>query len=612
MIRDRDYQIQAVDSIWDYFREHSVGNPIIAMPTGTGKSIVIARFLQSVFSAYPTQKIMILTHVKELIQQNYEKLMMVWQFAPAGIYSAGLKQHETNKSIIFAGIASVAKKWALFGHIDLVMIDEVHLVSPSESTMYQVFIQNLLLVNPYLRVIGLTATPWRLGHGHLTDPVVNVDKSETQSLFSDVCFDITGVEAFNRLIAEGYLIPLIPRRTRTTLNVDNVHTKGGEFIESELQEAVDKDEITMAALQEAIELGKDRQKWLVFASGTDHADHISDMLNDLGIVSSCVHSKRDGRDEAIADFKAGRIRAIVNNNVLTTGFDEPGIDMIVVLRPTASPVLWVQMLGRGTRPVFIPGFNLDTIKGRIDSVAASSKHNCLVLDYAGNTKRLGPINDPVIPKKKGEKGGTAPIKECPICGSLVHIKAKICNGINISGEECDHEFTFDNKIEEQASDGVLIRGDFPVMEIFAVDHIVAKKHTKIGRPSMVMVSYYCGRRRFSEYVCPEHTNYAGQRAKVWWRERSKNTMPKTTDELLAVIKTITPATHLRVWMNRQYPEIMKACFDGTAFGATEMAGYDTGPTVEVEANSDKAVIAGYMDKLKDPRAPSYADDEIPF
>lgn len=614
VIRDRDYQIEAVESIWNYFKFNG-GNPVIAMPTGTGKSIVIARFLQGVYRYYPSQKIMILTHVKELIQQNYEKLMSVWNFAPAGIYSAGLNQRTHNRPITFAGIASVAKKASLFGHIDLVMIDEAHLVSPTEATMYQTFIGSLRAINPNLKVIGLTATPWRLGHGHITDPVTKEGHEPIPSLFSDVCFDITGVDAFNRLIAEGYLIPLIPRKTKTQLDVAGVHMRGGEFIESELQDAVDRDETTRAALNEAIELGHNRNKWLIFASGTDHADHVADMLNYLGVPTGCVHSKREGRDQTIKDFKAGKLRALVNNNVLTTGFDEPGIDMIVVLRPTASTVLWVQMLGRGTRPLFVPGFDLDTIEGRLASIAASSKQNCLVLDYAGNTKRLGPINDPVIPKKKGERPGEAPVKECPICGNYVHASARICPGIRLdTGLQCGHEFPLTNKLKDQAGTEALIIGDIPKVEVFAVDHVTIKKHTKADRPPMVMLTYYCGNRSFNEFVCVEHKDYAYRKAVQWWRERSKDPVPKSTDELMLVIKHLKMATHLRIWMKKPYPEILATCLDGTAFGHTERADYDEGPTIDLQASgpTPPANVRAFMQKMRDEPGMVIDNDGIPF
>lgn len=602
MIRDRSYQTEAVQSIWTYFGSQ-YGNPVVAMPTGTGKSIVIARFLQSVFAAYPRQKVLILTHVKELIQQNYEKLMMVWEMCPAGIYSAGLNQRDVHKPIIFGGIASVAKRHVEFGHVDLVIIDEAHLVSPTEATMYQTFIRGLMITNPLLKVIGLTATPWRLGHGHITDPVVKPNGDEEPSLFSDVCFDITGIEAFNRLIAEGFLIPLVPKATGTVLSVDGVHMRGGEFIEKELQTAVDKDELTYAALKEAMELGHDRHKWLIFASGVDHADHIGDMLNSLGIATGVVHSKREGRDRTIADFKAGRLRAVVNNNVLTTGFDDPEIDMIICLRPTASSVLWVQMLGRGTRPLYAPGYDLNDVGGRLDSIAAGGKRNCLVLDYAANTKRLGPINDPVVPRRKGQKGGDAPVKECPVCHCYVHASLRWCDGEMPDGSKCAHEFTFETKLKQGASSDDLIKGDMPIVEVFEVDYVTVSRHDKLGVPPMAKVSYYCGFQAFNEFVCIEHQNFAGRKARQWWKARSNDPAPETTADMLEAIPKLAQPSHLRVWINKKYPEIMSVCFDGTAFGTKEPSDSYEPPKVEGYANESTPAAAG--------KSYEY-DDDIPF
>jgi DNA repair protein RadD len=577
MIYDRPYQTEAVQSIWDYFRSNT-GNPLVAMPTGTGKSIVIARFLQSVYPLYPNQRVLMLTHVKELIQQNYNKLMAVWSQAPCGIFSAGLNQKVHNRPITFAGVASIAKKAELFGHIDLVLIDEAHLVSPSETTMYRKFLAELLKTNPYLKIIGFTATPWRLGHGRLIDPVVNKDGIEVPSIFTDFCFDITGLEAFNRLIAEGYLIPLIPKRTKTLLSVDGVHMRGGEFIESELQTAVDKDEITYEALKEAMELGYERRKWLIFAAGTEHADHIAEMLNSLGVSTGVVHSKTEGRDETLRSYDRGELRAVVNCNCLTTGFDQPDIDMIICLRPTASAVLWCQLLGRGTRPFFAKGYDLNTIDGRLAAIKASVKHNTLVLDYAGNTRRLGPINDPLIPKRKGEKGGEAPVKCCECCDTWNHASVRFC-------VHCGHEFLFETKLKFKASSDELIKGDMPITEVFKVDHITINKHTKINTPDMMRISYYCGLNKFDEYVCPEHTNYAANKAARWWSARSRNPMPRNTDEAIALADRLPHATHIRVWINKQYPEIMAYCFDGTAFGTQEMS--DSVPEVTTLAKVAK-------------------------
>jgi DNA repair protein RadD len=582
-MKARDYQTFAVDSVFSYFSAKH-GNPLIAMPTGTGKSVVIALFLRMVYQAWPMQKVLVLTHVKELIEQNHAKLKALWPEAPAGVYSAGLGKRDTKDRIIFAGVGSVAKRAEAFGKVDLIMIDECHLVSPSEQTMYQSFIAALKVTNPLLKVIGLTATPWRLGHGKLIDD---------GGLFTDICCDMTSMDAFNWLIHEGYLVTLVPKRTTTMLDVDGVHMRGGEFIASELQGAVDKRHVTEAAVKEMIELGSDRHSWLVFCAGVEHAEHTSDLLNDYGITCAAVHSKMTGRDEKIRDWKAGKLRALTNNNVLTTGIDHPHLDLIGMLRPTASPVLWVQMLGRGTRPVYADGFDVSTKAGRLGAIQHSTKRNCLVLDFARNTRRLGPINDPVIPRKKGDKGGEAPVKLCEHCGIYNHASVRICS-------HCGSPFPeVQLKIQASAGTEQLIKMDVPVVERTKVDHVTLSLHTKTGRPTMVRVMYYCGLRTYSEFVCVEHDSYAGRKAREWWQQHAKHiNMPATSMEMIECASDITMPTHLEVWTNKKYPEIMRKCFDGTNFGT--------------EASTTQAPGVSKYQKSERAATVDFEDDDIPF
>lgn len=588
MIEARSYQIEAVQSIYNYFASNT-GNPVIAMPTGTGKSVVIAMFLKSVYEQYANQKILVLTHVKELIDQNHKKLKSLWKYAPSGVYSAGLGKKDSNAMITFAGIGSVAKKAALFGKVDLIIIDEAHLVSPNESSMYQRFLGDLKTKNPYLKVIGLTATPWRLGQGKIIDPVQKRDGELEPSIFTDFCFDITGIEAFNRLIAEGFISTLIPKSTRTKLDVDGVHIRNGDFIAGELQNAVDKTEITIKAVKEAIELGENRKSWLVFTAGVDHCIHTAEILNDFGIPAIAIHSKLSNteRDEGLLKFKSGYYRAAVNNNILTTGFDHPEIDLILCLRPTMSTVLWVQMLGRGTRP-------------------APGKENTLVLDFAANTKRLGPINDPVVPRKKGSGTGEAPVKECPVCLTINHASVKNCVGFLRDGSKCPHEFVFETKLKQIASSEQLIKGDVPKVEVFAIDHITYSRHEKIDRPAMIKVSYYCGLRMFNEFVCPEHDGYALKKAREWWQARIDMRLPDNAEEALDMVGELKVPTHLRVWVNKKYPEILATCFDGSAFGTQEISDAYEIPTTEKIVYNKKQTVTNISENI------SENNDEIPF
>jgi DNA repair protein RadD len=593
------YQYEAVDCIFDYFGTH-YGNPLVAMPTGTGKSVVIATFLERVFRLYPQSKVLNLTHVKELIQQNYMKLLNLWPGAPAGINSAGLGKRDIHHRIIFAGIGSVAKHAASFGHVDLILIDEADLVSEDEAAMYRVFIAQLKAMNPFLKVVGFTATPFRTGLGLLTEG----------TLFTDICFDITGMESFNRLIHEGYLCPLITKRTQTVLNTDGVKMRGGDFISKDLQQAVDREEITEAACREAIELASDRQHWLVFCAGVEHALNTAAILNSLGISAIAIHSKMKGkeRDDAIRDWKAGKYKAAVNNNILTTGIDFPAIDLILMLRPTMSARLWIQMLGRGTRCVYAPGFDLSSFEERIRAIELGGKRNTLVLDYAGNIRRLGPINDPVIPRKKGEKGGDAPIRICDRCGMYNHASYRYCGGKKPDPDPvegyCGAQFEIKNKLHFTASEEAVIKGEMPVTEVFRVDHITYAEHLKQGAKPGMRVTYYCGLRRFSEFVLLEHENaYASRKARNWWRERSDLAAPLATAQALERAHELKTPTHLRVWINKQYPQIMSCCYDGTAFGTESVKDSDPGPSFDVKASRAQASETANQ---------ALEDDDIPF
>lgn len=522
----RPYQEHAVQSIWSYFSTND-GNPVIALPTGTGKSVVIAEILRRAFAQCPDQRVLKLTHVKELLSQNMEKLLTLWPTAPAGIHSAGLKRRDLHHAILFCGIASIAKKAAQLGKIDLVLIDECHLVSPNSETMYRSFLQELRAVNPLLKVIGFTATPYRLGLGPLTEG----------GIFTDVCFDLTGRDAFNQLVADGYLAPLITKKTAQELDISAVHMQGGEFVQKELQAAVDRASVTDAAVQEMLYYGKYRDHWLVFASGVEHAVHVADCLNYYGIPAAALHSNcsSEERDQIINDFKSGKLRAVTNNNILTTGFDFPGIDMISVLRPTASTNLWVQMLGRGTRP-------------------AENKDNCLVLDFAGNTRRLGPVNDPVLPRRKGEKcGGQAPVRICDNCGCYQHAAARAC-------DVCGFEFPRNHKLATTAYTEEVMAKSEPQIEEFKVDKVSYSVYQKPGKPQSMQATYFCGLRMFREWVCLEHGGYAGKKAREWWAARSSDEPPVTSVEAAQVADALPVPSSIKVWINTKYPEIIDYAF----------------------------------------------------
>lgn len=564
---DRWYQDEAVDKLFEYFDTHGgtapdgspvEANPLIALPTGTGKSFVIGKFLQRVFSVFPGTRVIMSTHVKELIEQNAKQLQRIWPNAPLGVYSAGLKQKDFIQPIVFGGVKSMVRGVdehgkSLFGFRDLMIIDEAHLVGPSADSSYGELILMLKAINPYLKIIGLSATTYRLGMGLLTNGPI----------FTDIAYDLCNIAGFSRLIAEGYLCPIFPKKTNIELDVSDVGMSStGDFNDSALQAAVDKDDITYEALTEVVQLGMQRRSWLIFASGIEHAEHIAEMLRStFGVTAAAVHSKMPAkqRDDIIAAFKRGELRCIVNKDILTTGFDHPPIDLIAMLRPTMSTGLWVQMLGRGTRP--FDWYALDA-RQQVEFAAFAGfvKHHCLVLDFAGNTRRLGPINDPVIPKPKGQgKPGDAPVKICSNdntknktgCGAYNHTTAREC-------DVCGEEFTFKQNIVGNASNEELLRSDLPVVEYFDILRVVYSPHlSRSSGKSSIKVSYFTADfRTFYEWVTVEGDGFAKKRGRDWFRQRAPVEPPETNSEILVNAAYLRTPRRIRVWLNKKNPEVL--------------------------------------------------------
>lgn len=492
VIKLRDYQQASIDALVDYFM-HNDGNPLVVLPTGAGKSHVIAAFVKLVMG-YPNQRVMMLTHVKELIEQNYLKLMEHWEFAPAGVYSAGLKSRDKHDDIIFAGIQSVHKKAFEFGRFDLIVIDECHLISPNANTMYRRFIDDQKRINPYLKLVGLTATPFRTSSGDIT--------TSEGALFDAIAYEKPMIE----LINEGYLSPLVSKRTVTEIDLSGVHSRGGEFINKELQAATDKEAITQAAVQEIIGYGRDRKAWLIFCAGVDHAIHVKDELVANGITAAVVTGNTPNleREQILNDYKSGAIRAISNCDVLTTGFDAPNTDLIALLRGTQSPGLYVQMVGRGTR-------------------LAENKANCLVLDFAGNVMRHGPVDQvrPWTPSK--HQKGEAPSKVCNntlengvVCNTIAAASAKKC-------AVCGFEFPFETKpAHEASSNNSAIMSTESLIATVEVSGAFFNLHYKRDadpeiNPPTLRVTYLSGiRSHHKEWVAIFHNGFAKNKAVSWW------------------------------------------------------------------------------------------------
>lgn len=518
----RPYQRQAVDSIPAYFAEHG-GNPLVVIPTAGGKSLIMATFVREALAAWPDTRVLIVTHVKELISQNFAEMVAVWPAAPAGIYSAGIGLRQINAQVLFCGIQSIHKRAYELQRVDLVLIDEAHLIPRTSDTMYRRFLRDLGELNPYLKVVGFTATPYRLDSGML--------HKGPDALFDEICYEISVRE----LIDQGYLAPVITLATQTELDVAGVGTRGGEFIPGQLEAAVDRPDVTAAAVGEIVKLGDDRRSWLVFGSGVKHCEHIAAEIRQHGIRAACIFGDTapELRKLLVDDFKAGRLRCLCSMGVLTTGFNAPGIDLLAMLRPTKSTGLYVQIVGRGTR-------------------IAPGKNNCLVLDFAGNIKRHGPI-DAVDPKAPSKGDGEAPVKACPECDAYVHASACTC-------EHCSHEFPpTELKITAQASTAPIL--STMAVQWVPVDRVDYSRHAKPGKPDSLRVTYHAGLLSYREWTCFEHPGFAREKACKWWIRRAPGvSVPSTIEEALANSHALAKPIEIAVRQAGRYSEIVGARF----------------------------------------------------
>lgn len=517
MLTLRPYQQAAITAIYGYFQTHT-GNPLVVIPTAGGKSLVMASFIEGVLKAWPDQRILIVTHVRELIAQNHAEMIGLWPEAPAGIYSAGLGKREAQARILFAGIQSIHRRAGEIGHADLVLIDEAHLIPGKSSTMYRRFLDALKAINPALTVIGLTATPFRLDCGMLHEG--------QNALFTDIAYEAP----IRELIDAGYLSPLVSKQPATRLDVSKVGSRAGDFIARDLAAAVDQDAITRAAVTEIIAHGRDRKSWLAFCSGVEHACHVAEEFGRQGIRCRTIFgdTPKDERDAILAAFKRGEIRALASMGVLTTGFNAPGVDLIALLRPTQSAGLYVQMVGRGTR-------------------LASGKENCLVLDFAGNVRRHGPI-DLVRPKRPGDGGGgEAPTKVCPDCDSIIALSATEC-------PDCGYVLPArEVKIAPTAATLPVLS---PKQQWLPVTGVSYSCHDKAGGRPSLKVTYSSGLATYSEWVCLEHQGYARQKAAEWWRKRAPGCpVPLSVDEALAQTSRLAHPSDISVRPSGRYLEI---------------------------------------------------------
>ena len=560
----RSYQREAVDAVYAHLRGHD-DNPCIVLPTASGKTPVMATICKDAVGRW-NGRVLILAHVKELLEQTVAHLHDIApeMWMQVGLYSAGLKSRDIEHPIIVAGIQSVYKRACDLGAFDLIMVDECHRISTEGDSMYRSLLADMQVINPLVRVIGLTATPFRMKSGMICAP---------ENFLNIICYEI-GVK---ELIRDGYLCKLVTKSGRQKADTSGLHVRAGEFIASETEALMDQDALVESACAEIAEYTRERKSCLVFASGIKHGRHVAEVLcrrtgADVGEVYG--ESLSFERDRQLQKFREGKLKYMVNVNVLTTGFDAPNIDCIALVRPTMSPGLYYQMVGRGFR-------------------LHPDKENCLVLDFGGNVLRHGPVDQIKVQAVQGGNG-EAPAKECPQCHSVIAAGYAVC-------PDCGYEFPPPERQrhEAKATTAGILSGEESVEERVVQD-VLYGVHVKRGAPAnhpkTLRVDYQMGFNDYvSEWVCPEHTGYARWKFEKWWKMRSDVPPPATADEAAALANDGLLASTLSITVRTVV---------GDKFG-----------TVVRHVLGEKPRMPGWDEELmREPVSASMGlnDDDIPF
>jgi DNA repair protein RadD len=440
----RPYQQEAVDATLNHFRRHATP-AVIVLPTGAGKSLVIAELAR-----LARGRVLVLAHVKELVEQNHNKYQAYG--LDADIFAAGLQRKHSEGKVVFGSVQSVARNLDRFDSaFSLVIVDECHRISDNEESQYQQLFAHLRQHNPQLRLLGLTATPFRLGKGWIYQfHYHGMVRGDEKALFRDCIYELP----LRYMIKHGFLVP--PERLdMPVVQYDFsrlIPQNNGLFSEADLnRELKQQHRVTPHIMRQIVEFAEDRRGVMVFASTVEHAREILTLLPENSALVSAETAVKD-RDRLIAEFKAQQLKFLVNVAVLTTGFDAPHVDLIAILRPTESVSLYQQIVGRGLR--LSPG-----------------KTDCLVLDYAGNPHDLF---TPEVGAPKGASDNQPVQVFCPACGfantfwgkttedgHIIEHFGRRCQGVleddEGQREQCDYRFRFKNCPDCNAENDIAAR-----------------------------------------------------------------------------------------------------------------------------------------------------------
>ena len=530
-IAARYYQSAAVECTWNYMRNQRDGNPCICIPTGGGKTIVIALMSRDCLGW--GKRVLVATHSQELLLQG-EKTLKRYDI-DCGVYSAGLGRRDTEQKIVFCGIQSVYKQPHIFGRRDFVIVDECHRISDNENSMYAQFFRGLSELSP-IRICGLTATPYRLGQGLICGE---------DNWLNKIVYEVGVAE----LIEKKFLCDIRSKAGDGAIDTSQLKIRGNDFSEADQETAFMQNADRIVADVHARATITGRKSILIFCAGVAQAQDVRERLLAMGEACGLVTADTPDtvRAEYIAAFRDQELRWLVNVNVLTEGFDAPGVDCVALLRATVSPGLYYQMTGRGLR-------------------LSDTKGYCLLLDYGENVKRHGPLNQITPPRKSG--GGLPPTKNCPECGEILPAHADICTDCGFVFEKLEQKTPWEKINSRAADDEVIAKPVKPQWEPVALMEV--RKHTprEEGKLPTLKLSFYANREKIGfaiaqQWLCVEHNGYARSKAEGVWNKLNPHDVCPTDSELAAVTLKkrlengdIEPPTAILIKPDKANPKFM--------------------------------------------------------
>lgn len=404
----RYYQKDAVDAVIEHVKKR-LSAAVVELATGSGKSVIVSELARFFVGVAPSKHVLCLAPSKELVEQNHERYTKGYGY-PASMYCASAGEKCLKNAVIFASPDSVIKSIDLIADLGIVaiIIDEAHGVTPTLRKI----VEGIRAKNEKVRVIGMTATPYRMGTGYIyaadhtnEHPIIYDESQARDPFFSRLIYKIRGGELVNK----KFLSPV-----KIGEDLDHYDTSGlekdrfGKFSSKSVKLAFDGNTKTERITNKIIAQSVGRMGVVVFASTINHAEEILGYLptGQATIITGKLNKKI--RERRIEAFKNREIKYLVNVDVLTTGFDAPHVDVVAVMRATESASLFQQMIGRGLR-------------------LHPDKTDCLILDYAENIDRHGLQEDIFTPNIKAakEKGECPEIEvTCPKCGILSHFKRR--------------------------------------------------------------------------------------------------------------------------------------------------------------------------------------------